>query len=480
MCWSRARRNLEESFPHHNMVLVLLFQFVASSAYAILTPSLYKFITTPTTRPDELNCAENGTRFWPGLGRSDSDYALVLMSYPLFEVATTPLAGALLHRLPYSFTIIVFIIVDIAGGVVYGLARSLWVAFVGFGLFGMGSALASVTVHTYMGEMGTVMDDIRKKQGKKPRKYILYVAFSFVVNGGFLPALAMNSIIAQFDVNPYHWPGWAHASLSASVGLLTLLFFVETRSLSQAKPSCTRVVSCLTGIKLEAQLQTKCSKLAPYMFLCGCGFLGGMMYTIVSALVPPVLSDQFGFNVEYTSHYLLVMSSAYLISSFLQLAAKCARTDNRKILGLGIVFAMAGSVLFGDWQAVHSDPCLTSNSTADYFPTLNASGDNPTDTLCLGDSVTNSSYLQELVQSCESHGSSSNECFWNRQSRVTRTYCYTCLGVCLSLQRSQNIYQLSVAIMLLSISAGFLFVFSSAIVSDVASVKSQVIRHLRH
>jgi MFS family permease len=199
------------------------------------------------------------------------------------------------------------------------------------------------------------------------------------------------------------------------------------------------------------------------------------MYTIVSALVPPVLSDQFGFNVEYTSHYLLVMSSAYLISSFLQLAAKCARTDNRKILGLGIVFAMAGSVLFGDWQAVHSDPCLTSNSTADYFPTstLYASGENPTDTLCLGDSVTNSSYLQELVQSCESHGSSSNECFWNRQSRVTRTYCYTCLGVCLSLQRSQNIYQLSVAIMLLSISAGFLFVFSSAIVSDVASVKSQ-------
>ena len=73
---------------------------------------------------------------------------------------------------------------------------------------------------------------------------------------------AMNSIIAQFDVNPYHWPGWAQASLSASVGLLTLLFFVETRSLSQAKTSCSNAVSCLAGIKLEAQLQTKCSKLA--------------------------------------------------------------------------------------------------------------------------------------------------------------------------------------------------------------------------
>ena len=42
------------------------------------------------------------------------------------------------------------------------------------------------------------------------------------------------------------------------------------------------------------------------------------MFTIVSALAPPVLSDQFGFDVENTSHYLLVMSSAYLISSILQ------------------------------------------------------------------------------------------------------------------------------------------------------------------
>ncbi|CAI8018978.1 hypothetical protein GBAR_LOCUS11454 [Geodia barretti] len=288
----------------------------------------------------------------------------------------------------------------------------------------------------------------------------------------------MNSIIAQFDVNPYHWPGWAQASLSASVGLLTLLFFVETRSLSQAKTSCSNAVSCLAGIKLEAQLQTKCSKLASYMFLCGCGFLGGMMFTIVSALAPPVLSDQFGFDVENTSHYLLVMSSAYLISSILQLAAKCARIDNRKILGLGIIFAMAGSVMFGDWQAVHNDPCHfppTSNSTANSFPssTLYTSGENATDALCLGDSVTNSSYLQGLVQSCEDLSSSSNECFWNRQSRVTSTYCYTCLGVCLSLQKSQNIYQLSMGVMLLSISAGFLFVFSSAVVSDVASVKSQ-------
>ena len=117
----------------------------------------------------------NGTRFWPGLGRSDSDYALVLMSYPLFEVATTPLSGALLHRLPFTVPIVAFVIVYITGGVVYALAGSVVMAFLGYGLFGMAALLGSVTVHTYISEMGTVMDKIRKKHGKKPTKlYSLY------------------------------------------------------------------------------------------------------------------------------------------------------------------------------------------------------------------------------------------------------------------------------------------------------------------
>ena len=61
--------------------------------------------------------------------------------------------------------------------------------------------------------------------------------------------------MAQFDVNPYHWPGWVQAVLSATVGLTTLFFFVEPRSLSLAKPSC-KTTTLLTGLKLEAQLQT--------------------------------------------------------------------------------------------------------------------------------------------------------------------------------------------------------------------------------
>ena len=42
------------------------------------------------------------------------------------------------------------------------------------------------------------------------------------------------------------------------------------------------------------------------------------MYTILNGMVAPVLSDQFGFDVEFTSHYLLGMSFAHIISSIFQ------------------------------------------------------------------------------------------------------------------------------------------------------------------
>ena len=125
-------------------------------------------------------------RFWPGLGGSDRDYAWVLISYPLFEAVTMPLAGAMLHFLPFTVTIFTFLVIFVVGGVIYGLSQAVWIVFVGFGLIGAGASLGSATVHTYIGEMGTVMDNIRKKQGKKPRKFLLYIAYSFMLNGGFV------------------------------------------------------------------------------------------------------------------------------------------------------------------------------------------------------------------------------------------------------------------------------------------------------
>lgn len=137
-------------------------------------------------------------KFWPGLGGSDSEYAWVLVSYNLFAMLTAPVAGILIHRLPFTFTMISFDVLLITGGVVYALAESVWVVFVGYGITGAGVAFGVVTVHTYIGEMGDMMDEIRKKRGQKPRKFLLYIIYSFTMTGGFI--LPFCKIIVLFSL----------------------------------------------------------------------------------------------------------------------------------------------------------------------------------------------------------------------------------------------------------------------------------------
>ena len=54
------------------------------------------------------------------------------------------------------------------------------------------------------------------------------------------------------------------------------------------------------------------------MFLVSSGFVIGQLYTILNTLVTPVLSDQFGFDVANTSHFLIGMAVAFIASSFIQ------------------------------------------------------------------------------------------------------------------------------------------------------------------
>ena len=68
----------------------------------------------------------------------------------------------------------------------YALANSVWIVFAARALMGAGVSFGASAIHAYLGEMGTVMDDIREKQGKSPRKFLLYIGFSFTLNGGMV------------------------------------------------------------------------------------------------------------------------------------------------------------------------------------------------------------------------------------------------------------------------------------------------------
>ena len=150
-----------------------------------------------------------------------------------------------------------------------------------------------------------------------------------------------------------------------------------------------------------------------------------------------------------------------------RLIAKFFKLNNWLLLGVSLVPILIGVILIGDWQAIGHDPCLqdwNSNSNKQ-------SGDLFLST----ENYSNSSLFQG---SCESWSNSTHQCFWNPQSRITRECCNTCHDACLSKQKSMDIYQLSIGVLLISVMFPIGFFSIPAILSDISSVESQVCLHL--
>lgn len=118
-----------------------------------------------------------------------------------------------------------------------------------------------------------------------------------------------------------------------------------------------------------------------------------------------------------------------------------------------------------DWQAIGHDHCLedwksnSSNNSDELF----LSNDN-----C-------SKFFREI---CENQSTSSYQCFWNSQSRITGEFCSTCRDTCLSKHKAMDFYQLSIGVLLISVMVPIGFFSIPAILSDITSVESQVHIHL--
>ena len=68
----------------------------------------------------------------------------------------------------------------------YALAEHVWMVLVGITLHGAAASLNVLTLLTYMGQMGEVMDNMRKKEGKRPLKFLMYCGITLSFSGGFI------------------------------------------------------------------------------------------------------------------------------------------------------------------------------------------------------------------------------------------------------------------------------------------------------
>jgi MFS family permease len=174
------------------------------------------------------------------LNGTERDYALVSVSFGLFETALFPLPMLMMDSLPFTLLMLLTFSLFTVAGVVYGCATHIWIVFVARGLMGAAALFASSIIYTYIGEIGSIMDMERLKMRKKPMKGTLYLAITFTTHGSHIVLLGINAGLVRIpSVNPYRLPGWFLTALGVTAAIIVLLFFSETRPWTcRFKSSC--------------------------------------------------------------------------------------------------------------------------------------------------------------------------------------------------------------------------------------------------
>jgi predicted MFS family arabinose efflux permease len=286
----------------------------------MFTPSIYQFITSPRERPEEekVDDNENSKRFWSGLGGTETDYAWVIISSSVCETILIPVAAFILDILPFTAPLSLLMLMYAVGGALYASATEVWMAMLARGMMGGAGLFAASVLYSYIGEMGTIMDEIRKKKGKRPLKNVLYMAAMFALNGANVLVLGAYAVFARIpSLNPYRSPGWFLTSLALLSVTIILLLYTEPRPWTCRK-KCSRC-SCKTGLGFSLKLRSKAKvQVILIVFVFACAYVNGQTLSVVYTLVAPILSDQFGFSVANTSLYFVALAVGCFTASIIQ------------------------------------------------------------------------------------------------------------------------------------------------------------------
>ena len=145
----------------------------------------------------------------------------------------------MVEKLPYIFTPVVASVLYVAGGIVYALATEGWMVIAGRFLSGFACTMGAVLQTSYIGEMGTRVDEFRKKRKKgRQLRNTLYIMYAFVVNGGFLITYGK---LAYINHNRHH----NSITLSSSSDYFHHGSVSQCESLSLARMVCSSNGFCL-------------------------------------------------------------------------------------------------------------------------------------------------------------------------------------------------------------------------------------------
>jgi hypothetical protein len=229
-------------------------------------------------------------------------------------------------------------------------------------------------------------------------------------------------------------------------------------------------------------------------------FVINCYFAVLETLVNPVLSDNFGFDVEYDSYAFFGALIFFGSGMFILYALQRLHVDNRISSIVALFLGLTGSLVATDWQSIQGDPCSQFSKIEEMnlsgFTDGSGSGmermwceGDPGSYLCAAEksgvnleecgveqSLTNGIIDVNASCVCEAFsGVSEFKCFWNPHSRVTGRDCQRCARLCRSHSHSLNLVQFLLGMALIGSIIPLGRIAISLIASDALAGGSQAL-----
>jgi MFS family permease len=334
-------------FHWPTIAVCIAANFVGSCEYAIVMPSLYRYLTS--------------------LGsESEAFFGLVLGSFSFARLFSVPASGHAADRWSMRATLLVLLAVGMGGNVVYATARGPYAVLAGRMIAGLGSAFGPV-VFAYVSRVTAVAERTR---------------FVSILTGSSLIALAagpaLNVALTHTDfrvgpvtVDPYRGVGWLMAVLILLLILAVAVLFREPRRArldnavdiehiianknvdtdglagdfqSDADPQSNRdqrrALLLPQALPLRARLRRLFAS-GPVPFCLACVVVAGFGQTAVEGLITVVTEQSFGWGPVANSVMFSVIACEFFVVT-VGVALYAKRVADRAMIGTGIVVSLCG------------------------------------------------------------------------------------------------------------------------------------------
>ncbi|XP_064406669.1 uncharacterized protein LOC135351557 [Halichondria panicea] len=428
---------------HLNLFIVAFMQLLLAIIFSTPISSFYLFVTS---QPPSSNNTDEIVD-WQGLGQSDTFYSWVITLLGI-AILSTSLVLMCLPFLSFFRVLMVFnFLILITSGLTYALAFRPWVILASYCIRGVGFSMSEVLVIGYISVTPRLLPRVDNKRRIKSTFSVKdrYLAITLMFRAiGWPIGLGIAALMAQYrdTVDQFRWPGWANATVSI---LYAFIFFITFRKVESGTAkagegrSTTTWCHCqcvffkdhLSTDKMKSTLKKiRLRNVLVCVYLALSGHLMTSTGSILGTLVPPILSDHFGFDIDFISYFTLGVLATSFVGAIILIVLKCLRVNNRYLFAVVLAASICGTVLASDWQAIGEDPCTLSGfNSSQHFEPPEA--------------------LSELRDVCLSQN---GDCYWNQDSELTGTYCSLCRPICRSTSMTINLAQFCVAVVLIHLS----------------------------